>query len=74
MKGRDFVEWCQRHKLTVEQAAKVLGCSRATSYRYASNEADEIPAPIANQCELMDLLPPSKSLTVIQKRLAIVSR
>ena len=69
----DFVEWCQRHKLTPEQAGIVLGCSRASAFRYA-NGSSVIPAPIANQCELMDLLPPSKSLMVIQKRLAIVSR
>lgn len=73
MNKDDFTDWCKRHNLKVEQAAIVLGYSRATAFRYANGDS-EIPAPIANQCELMDLLPASKSLAVIQKRLAIVSQ
>lgn len=71
MKKDDFTYWCKRHNLKTEQAAIVLGCSRATVFRYANGDS-EIPVPIANQCELMDLLPLSKSLFVIQKRLATV--
>lgn len=72
MTADEFVAWCQRHHIKTDQAWLVLGCSRSSAFRYASGRS-EIPAAIAYQCELMDLLPASKSVTVTQKRLAKVS-
>lgn len=73
MTNSEFVVWCEANTLSVELAALVLGCSRATAFRYASNRA-QIPAIISNQCELIDMLPAAKRLAVIQKRLGFTSK
>lgn len=73
MTQNDFINWCDRHCIKPELAAVVLGCSRASVFRYV-NGSSAIPSPISNQCELIDLLPPEKSTAHIKKRLALVSR
>lgn len=49
-------EWCKVHKLQPEEAAKVLGLSRAMIYKYL-NGSREIMENVQNQCLLIDLLP-----------------
>lgn len=48
-------DWCNIHRLKPEEAAVVIGISRAMIYKYL-NGTQIIPAHSANQCLLLDLL------------------
>lgn len=69
MSSDDYVAWCNRLDINPEKAAKVLGISRANSFKYA-NGSQTVSKNVAYQCELFDNLGKKKSLTLIQKRLA----
>lgn len=73
MTADEFKQWCDKYGLSKDQAAIVLGISRANAFKYA-NGSQPVSVLVSNQCELFDLLSKTKSLTVIQKRLAIVSQ
>ncbi len=68
MTKTEFNTWRSNYNLTPEQAAKVLGTSRANAFKYA-NGSRPISKPVAFQCEVIDLLTIKKSLKLIQKRL-----
>lgn len=61
-------EWCKIHNLQPEEAAKVLGLSRAMIYKYLNGSAD-IQDNIKNQCLLIDLLPVEVQLQYLRHKL-----
>lgn len=64
----DFNDWCERHGLSAEEAAKVLGTSRSNGFKYA-NGSRPVSKTVAYGAEAIDLLPKAKSLKLIQERL-----
>lgn len=69
MNKEEFKAWANRHSLTIEQTAKVLGVSRSNAFRYAKGEVP-VTKPVAYGAEVIDLLPDEVSRRLIQKRLA----
>ncbi len=65
----EFNTWAEKYKLTTEQAAKVLGTSRANGFKFASGDRP-VSKPVAYGAEVIDLLSEKESLKLIQKRLA----
>ena len=63
-------EWCNLHKLEPEDAAKVLGLSRAMMYKYLNGSAEKMRENITNQCLLIDLLPVDIQKRYLQHKLA----
>ena len=69
MTKEEFNAWAEKHKLSIEQAGKVLGASRSNAFKYA-NGSQTVSNSVAYAAEYFDLLPKKESLTMIQKRLA----
>ncbi len=55
MNSVTFAEWIKQRNLKPDDAAIVLGVSRAMIYRYL-NDSNDVPLTISNQCNLIDLL------------------
>jgi hypothetical protein len=64
-----FNAWAERHGLTTEEAAIVLGMSRANAFKYA-NGTRPVALYVEYAAEAFDLLSKKESLKLIQKRLA----
>jgi hypothetical protein len=64
-----FNAWAQRHGLTIDEAAIVLGMSRANAFKYA-NGTRPVALYVEYAAEAIDLLSKKESLKLIQKRLA----
>jgi|GEM_PF-4425456 len=69
MTKEEFNAWAEKYSLTIEQAAKVLGTSRANGFKFASGDRP-VSKPVAYGAETIDLLSKKESLKLIQKRLA----
>lgn len=69
MNKDEFNVWADKYSLTIEQAAKVLGTSRANAFKF-SNGSRDVSKPVAYGADAIDLLSKNKSLKLIQKRLA----
>jgi len=54
MGNDEFVAWCEKYNLNPVKAARVLGCSRSSVFRYLAD--GPISEQIANQCLLFDML------------------
>ena len=55
----EFKTWCEEYQLSVEDAAIVLGISRATAFRYA-NEDYPLNKTASRLCKAIDLLSPKE--------------
>lgn len=69
MDKEQFNAWVQRHGLTIEEAAIVLGMSRANAFKYA-NGTRPVALYVQYAAETLDLLSKNERLKLIQKRLA----
>ncbi|WP_338853997.1 hypothetical protein WE348_20430 (plasmid) [Alteromonas macleodii] len=69
MTSEEFSAWADKYNLSIEQAAKVLGTSRANGFKYA-NGSRPVSKAVAYGAEAIDLLPKKESLKLIHKRLA----
>ena len=69
MTSKEFNTWANKYGLSIEQAAKVLGTSRANGYKF-SNGSRPVSKVVAYGAEAIDLLGHEESLKLIQKRLA----
>jgi len=69
MTKEEFNAWASKYQLTTEQAAKVLGTSKANAFKFANGSRD-VSKPIAYGAEVIDLLSKKESLKLIRKRLA----
>ncbi|AMJ98564.1 hypothetical protein AVL55_10510 [Alteromonas macleodii] len=69
MTSKEFNAWAEKYGLSIEQAAKVLGTSRANGFKYA-NGSRPVSKAVAYGAEAIDLLAQKESLKLIQKRLA----
>lgn len=56
MTAQELDAWIERHGLTRESAAKVLGTSTSQIFRYLSSECP-IPKPIQAVCRAIDRHP-----------------
>lgn len=69
MDKTQFNAWAERHGLTTEEAAIVLGMSRANAFKYA-NGTRPVALYVEYAAEAFDLLSKKESIKLIQKRLA----
>lgn len=63
-----FNAWAQRHCLTTEEAAIVLGMSRANAFKYA-NGTRPVALYVEYAAETFDLLNENERVKLIYKRL-----
>jgi hypothetical protein len=69
----DFIAWCEKHNLKTDEAAKVLGTSRANGFKFA-NGTRPVSQSVAYCAEALDLLAAKPRQTLIKERLAKVSK
>jgi hypothetical protein len=69
MSKDEFNAWADKYGLKIEQAAKVLGTSRANGFKFANGDRP-ISKPVEYGAEVIDLLSKEESLKLINKRLA----
>lgn len=67
-----FNAWIKKHGLTIEEAAAVLGMSRANAFKYANGSAP-VALYIEYATENIDLMNKNERIKLIQERLDKVS-
>jgi predicted transcriptional regulator len=69
MTNEEFNSWAKSNGLSVEQAAKVLGISRANAFKYA-NGSQQVSKSVAHAAEYFDLIPDQNKAAIIKKKIA----
>lgn len=73
MNSDEFAVWLAQHKLSKDDACKVLSISRSGIYKMTSpNRGKAISKAIENQCKLLDTLSKQKAKSYITDKLKLI--
>lgn len=69
MDNKQFKDWMEKHTLSTDKAAIVLGISRSNAFKYA-NGSGNVPKYVKFSAEAIDLLNPTECAKLISRRLS----